>query len=186
MIRYIQVENRARAEIAAAIESLCRSEVTMEAVENRILPQLESREQKTRELRRAPADGRPPEKQQSSWQEGSLLGMFRDGWNETAITDDFASVWKFEDPVRYLQIDAGFSTTIFDDIAQTSWPSEHDDSPDPGWQSFDFELDAVGGVPLASAVPEPSTFTLAGSSVLGMFAVGWRRLGRMSFRVARS
>lgn len=104
----------------------------------------------------------------STWsEEGRLTKVYEDGWANYGTkyeSDDWASVWQFDSPVRYIGISA-WDHDIYADGAHTGWSSFHDDGSASGWQSAEAEIDAVG-----ARVPEPSTMLLLGSGLFGMAA----------------
>lgn len=68
----------------------------------------------------------------SSFEQGVLVLVFEDGWADFGSThegDDYASVWKFSQPYRYIAVYSNFTDPFLGD----------------GFQSYDSELDAVGG-----------------------------------------
>lgn len=107
----------------------------------------------------------------STWGAGTLTAAYADGWVDsgTAIeTDDWASVWSFSSPYRYIGILAGGSMTIYADAAHTTWSSDADNYTGAGWdgwQSYEAEIDAVGA---PTSVPEPSTLLLLGTGMAGL------------------
>ena len=67
----------------------------------------------------------------STFEQGTLDYVFNDGWADFGNAnegDDFASVWQFSQPYRYIAVYSDFTDPFLGD----------------GFQSFDNELDAIG------------------------------------------
>jgi len=78
----------------------------------------------------------------STFEQGTLDYVFNDGWMDfgnAQEADDFASVWQFSQPYRYIAVYSDFTDPFIDD----------------GFQSFDNELDAIGR--FLTPVGEPCT-----------------------------
>lgn len=89
----------------------------------------------------------------SGWHLATLVSIFRKGYTTSANcvgqteTDDYSGMYTFgASSYRYLRVRADYSITIFNTPAHQQWPSVDDDGGAPGWQSFDAEIDAVGGM----------------------------------------
>lgn len=94
----------------------------------------------------------------AGWDLATLVTIYREGWVDSCPgnepgdeSDDFAGLYGFRDlPHRYVVVLPSGSITIFEDPSRTSWTAEGDDGSEEGWQSSDFEIDAVG-VPVCDA-----------------------------------
>lgn len=87
----------------------------------------------------------------SSFEKGTLDYVFIDGWAdfvEAQEGDDFASVWQFSKPYRYIAVYSDFTDPIIAD----------------GFQSFDNELDAIGR--FLKDVGEPCPNCIVGGEIL--------------------
>ena len=74
----------------------------------------------------------PAEGVGSSFEQGVLDLVFEDGWADFSAAqegDDYASVWRLSQPYRYIAVYSNFTDPFVGD----------------GFQSYDHELDAVGG-----------------------------------------
>jgi len=90
------------------------------------------------------------------WAPATLVSIYTRGWEVDAScngadeTDDYAGLYSFaQRAFRYLRVRADFSVTLFDTPAQDSWQTLGDEAGQPGWQSGEGEIDAVGGMQCA-------------------------------------
>lgn len=103
----------------------------------------------------------------STFEQGTLDYVFIDGWADFGATDegdDFASVWQFSQPYRYIAVYSNFTDPLIGD----------------GFRSFDNELDAIGrflkpvGQPPSGSLPLPSSVALVAAGLLGWVGAQWR------------
>lgn len=106
----------------------------------------------------------------SGWHLASLVSIYRKGYVTTPScngqdeTDDYAGLYTFgANSYRYIRVRADYSITIFDTPAHTSWNGSGDDGGEPGWQSSEAEIDAVGGM-VCDVKPQAS----AGGDIMGL------------------
>ncbi len=84
------------------------------------------------------------------WTLGTLALIYAEGWNpnegcsQADNADDFSGQYIFEEKFQYIAVYANNSISIFHDPSHTSWTTSGDNSGEPGWQSVDEEIDAVG------------------------------------------
>ncbi len=84
------------------------------------------------------------------WTLGTLALIYQNGWNanegcpEGPNSDDFSGQYIFEEKYQYIAVYANNSISIFHDPSHASWTGSGDNSGEPGWQSVDDEIDAVG------------------------------------------
>ncbi len=110
----------------------------------------------------------------NGWTMGTLTTIWKRGWEDPVAcqgldnADDFTGQYSFPGAgFRYIAVHADYSVSIFDDPTHTTWSSFFDDSPLPGWQSHDDEIDAIGtptctpGQVVADAGP-PQTANVGG------------------------
>ncbi|MHB8728667.1 MAG: carboxypeptidase-like regulatory domain-containing protein [Sulfuricaulis sp.] len=100
------------------------------------------------------------------WRLATLVSIYRQGYVQTPScggqneTDDYAGLYTFGlNSYRYVRVRADYSITIFNTPDHTTWSGTFDDSGEPGWQSSEAEIDAVGGMvcdvkPTANAGPD--------------------------------
>lgn len=106
----------------------------------------------------------------SGWRLASLVSIYRKGYVVTPScggqdeTDDYAGLYTFGlNSYRYVRVRADFSITIFNTPAHTTWEGAGDDGGEPGWQSSEAEIDAVGGM-VCDVKPQAS----AGTDIIGL------------------
>jgi len=103
------------------------------------------------------------------WKLATLVSIYKQGWENNPScneveTDDYAGLYTFGlDSYQYVRVRANNSISIFDTPEHTTWSGIGDDAGEPGWQSLDAEIDAVGGMtcdikPIANA----------GSDIIGL------------------
>ncbi|MFC1685288.1 FG-GAP-like repeat-containing protein, partial [Pseudomonadota bacterium] len=89
------------------------------------------------------------------WALGTLVTIYGQGWadnkavcgNIAANIDDYAGLYTFgAESFRYIRLKADNSISIFDTPEHTTWSTYIDDGGQPGWQSIESEIDAVGGM----------------------------------------
>lgn len=104
------------------------------------------------------------------WHLASLVSIYRKGYVTTPScngqdeTDDYAGLYTFGlNSYRYVRVRADFSITIFNTPAHTTWNGAGDDGGEPGWQSSEAEIDAVGGM-VCDVKPQAN----AGGDVIGL------------------
>ncbi|GMQ83919.1 MAG: hypothetical protein BMS9Abin06_0665 [Gammaproteobacteria bacterium] len=104
------------------------------------------------------------------WTLGTLVSIYTQGWEVDAScngadeTDDYAGLYSFgQQAFRYLRVRTDFSITLFDTPAHVAWQPYADDAGEPGWQSSEGEIDAVGGM-LCTVKPVAD----AGADILGV------------------
>ena len=117
------------------------------------------------------------------WSPATLVLVNQNGWIESGAcsgldADDYAPLFAFTRPYRYVAVSGGAAVSIYNDAAHTTWDGSADDgSSQPGWQSYDTEIDAIasptGPTPVAVVagtdviVATGSTVTLDGSASTG-------------------
>ncbi len=127
----------------------------------------------------------------TGWDMATLATIYREGWQDACPgngpgeeSDDFAGLYGFHDSLKnYILVLPSGSITIYEDPTYATWIAEGDDGSDPGWQSADFEIDAVGIPDCAGGVVAVAgdvgglvgeLLTLDGSGSLGTIATfGW-------------
>ncbi|MEJ2453891.1 MAG: carboxypeptidase regulatory-like domain-containing protein [Candidatus Thiodiazotropha sp.] len=88
------------------------------------------------------------------WKMATLIRVYGQGWadNSSSCTeainiDDYAGLYTFGyESFRYVRLKADNSITIFDTPDYTTFSSTGDDGVQPGWQSSESEIDAIGGM----------------------------------------
>lgn len=88
------------------------------------------------------------------WKMATLVRVYGQGWadnssscSEAINIDDYAGLYTFGDEsLRYVRLKADNSITIFDTPDYTTFNSTGDDGVQPGWQSSESEIDAIGGM----------------------------------------
>ncbi len=89
------------------------------------------------------------------WKLGTLVTIYGQGWADNKSKcvgygvniDDYAGLYTFADEsYRYIRLKADNSISIFDTPEHTTYSSYIDDGAQPGWQSIESEIDAVGGM----------------------------------------
>lgn len=104
------------------------------------------------------------------WTLATLVAIYRQGYVETAScvnqdeTDDYAGLYTFGlNSFRYLRVRADYSITIFNTPDHSTWNGSGDDSGEPGWQSLEAEIDAVGGM-----ICDVKPVADAGADIIGL------------------
>lgn len=104
------------------------------------------------------------------WKMATLVSIYKRGFavdpacTAPFVTDDYSGLYNFGgQSYRYVRLRANYSISIFNEVAHTTWSNVQDDGGEPGWQSYEAEIDGVVGM-LCTAPP----IAQAGSDLTGV------------------